>query len=399
MSDSILNSEAQGDRSTLIAGPLFVIAAAIRIAVNDVAIFSRADETVYLLYAKTLATGGSYGRIVRMFLDDRGMWVLPNPLRWSYIGAASLFCSITGDATQHALATLSTVAGIAAVALTYWIARSLFGPTVALVAIALAATSPLQLALGRRALSDEFFCAAFLVSIAVLISYVREQEPRRRTAWLVAWVAVTTLTIAAKEQFLLIYPAVILFWWLRSRRIGRREVIAWVLPPILFAGVFSILAGDAGSFFRIMKILSGIVTTPYATAYGSGPPQRLLIDFLAVAPIVTMLAIAVVVFVIIDRAEQSAELRHLTLLAVAIYAIHALFPSQDLRYVVPVDALMRIMAAAFVVAQFRGRPRIIAAALAVNAAVELFLFRTIFVVAAVYDPMTDNLMRALRMIP
>ena len=261
--------------------------------------FSPADETVYLRYTRLLAGGGDYARVVRMFLDDRGMWVFPNPLRWSYLGATTLLCRIGGDCTYRTLAALSTVAGIAAVALTYCIGLRLFERTTALFATALVATSPLQLALGRRALSDEFFCAVVLASIAAMLAAARPSPgpfaslsghplPLRGRGALAAWVVITTLAFGAKEQFVFIYPVVLLFWWLRERRL-RWE---WLLPPCLFYAVFCLLARDLTSFFRIAHIITSMMNAPYAAQYQSGPPHRLLIDFLAIAPLVTMAFIA-----------------------------------------------------------------------------------------------------------
>src|SRR6266536_2638876 len=66
---------------------LLTVATAIRIFVDNVTSFAPSDETVYLRYTQVLAGGGGYARIVRMFIDDHGMWVFPNPLRWSYFGA------------------------------------------------------------------------------------------------------------------------------------------------------------------------------------------------------------------------------------------------------------------------------------------------------------------------
>src|SRR5918996_3020819 len=120
---------------------LLTVAAPIRILLDNVTVFSPADETVYLRYVQLLAGGGSYARIVRMFVDDRAMWVFPNPLRWGYLGAATLFSSI-GGCSYRTLATLSTVAGIAAVALTYWLGLQLFERTTALFAAALLAPPP-----------------------------------------------------------------------------------------------------------------------------------------------------------------------------------------------------------------------------------------------------------------
>src|SRR5438105_9482112 len=201
---------------------LLTVASAIRIFFDNVTSFSPADETVYLRYTRLLAGGSGYAGIVRMFLDDRGLWVFPNPLRWAYLGATTLLCRLTGHCTYRTLAALSTAAGIAAVALTYWIGLQLFERRTALFAAALMATSPLQLALGRRALSDEFFCAVVLASIAAMLAAARPSPgpfaslsghplPLRGRGALAAWVVITTLAFGAKEQFVFIYPVLLLF--------------------------------------------------------------------------------------------------------------------------------------------------------------------------------------------
>lgn len=381
-----MNGERDPSIPFLLA-PLLVLSAALRIAVNDVAVYSRADESVYLLYART-----GYPAIVRLFLGDPAMWVMPNPLRWSWIGTISGACALTGDCTHRTLASISTLAGIAVVALTWIVARELFEPRIALAAAALAATSPLQLALGRRALADEFFCAAVLASVAALLLYARTNHP----GWLAAWVIATTVAIAAKEQFLFLYPVLLLFWWLRTRRAGLAALAAWAAPPLLFFAVYCVLARDVSSFFRIAQIITSSMTAPYAEQYQSGPPHRLLIDLLAVAPIVTIAALAALVVTALR--PQWPELCQLALLAAGILAMHAILPSQNLRYIAPADPLLRIVAAAFVAAGVRS-PRRLAALLAINAIAELALFHRIFLAGQVYDPVTVNLLRALKMVP
>jgi 4-amino-4-deoxy-L-arabinose transferase-like glycosyltransferase len=55
-----------------------------------------------------------------------------------------------GDVSFRALATLSTIAGLLSVLLTYLLGAEFFSRSTALVSAALAAASPLQFALGRR---------------------------------------------------------------------------------------------------------------------------------------------------------------------------------------------------------------------------------------------------------
>lgn len=375
---------------------ILVLAAAIRIYLDSVTAWSPADETVYLKYTQTLAAGGmgAYPQIVRMFLDDRGMWVFPNPLRWGYLAITTLASWITGDCSYRILATLSTLAGILSVLLTWWVGRQLLDESSALLGAALVATSPLQLALGRRALPDELLCAAVLASIGALLRAVNADTPRSRLAWLGAWVAVTTIAIAIKEQLLFLYPVMLFFWWLRRPSIGWRELATWPLPPFLYFAVYCLLARDVRSFFRIAHIITAVMGAPYAEQYQSGPPQRILIDLLAVAPIVTMIAIGALVAIAMRPDGATPGQRHLLVLAAGILLIHALLSSKNLRYLVPADPLLRLLAGSWIA----GR-RWTIALVAVNAIVELWLFCVIFLTGGVYDPVTDSLLRALHMLP
>jgi hypothetical protein len=363
---------------------LLGLAAAIRILFNDVSTFNGADETVYLRFARTFAHGWAYPDVVRMWVDDSSLWIFPNPLRWSYIATSAVYCAARGECRYRTLATLSTMSGIVAVALTYWLGVRLLERKSALVATALMTTAPLQLALGRRALADEFFCAVVLASVVAMLEWLR--SPRR--AWLVAWIVLTTLAFAAKEHFLFIYPVIVSVWWVRERKIQW----VWAVPPLLFFAVFCALTRDVGLFFRIGRILVSVQQAPYVVQFQNGPPQRLLIDFLAIAPLVTIAFLAAACQ--IKRPAIASGQGCTLLLAAGILVVHSLIPSKNLRFVVAADPFMRLL-----VASWLPPTRFTAAALIANAVVELTLFYYVFVRLGVYDPVSSQLLRALKIVP
>jgi 4-amino-4-deoxy-L-arabinose transferase-like glycosyltransferase len=385
---------------------VLLFAAALRFYWNDVqTYFPLADEGRYLADVQILVERGiaSYPAIVNGFLDNSARWVYPNPLRWGYLGVAALFCGITHDLSFRALATLSTMAGILSVLLTYLIGAELLERPAAIAGAALMATSPLQLALGRRALADELFCLAFLLSIFTLLRHLREEDAGKRARWLIGWIVATTFAIAVKEQFLMVYPIVLLFWWLRGgRRFTPRLVMMWVLPPLLYFSTFCLLSASLTKFFRVAWIITSVMGAPYASQYQSGPPHRILIDFLAIAPIVTIVAIVAAAFLTLQLVHREEGEWQLMILLAGILALHALLPSKNLRYLIEADPLFRLLAASFVWKQIRARglgwPTTIAA-LGLNGAAELALFVTIFIRGGVYDPVTDTVLRALEMLP
>jgi hypothetical protein len=385
---------------------ILVFAAVLRLYWNDAqTFFPLADEGRYLADTKILVERGitSYPAVVDGFLDDPVRWVYPNPLRWGYLGAAALFCGVTHDVSFRALATLSTMSGILSVLLTYLIGAELLQRPAAIAGAALMATSPLQLALGRRALADELFCMAFLVAILTLLRYLRAEHEGTRTRWLVGWIIATTFTIAVKEQFLMVYPIVLLFWWLRGgRRFTPQHLLMWMLPPLLYFSTFCLLSASLTKFFRVAWIITSAMGAPYASQYQSGPPHRILIDFLAIAPIVTVIAMVAAAFLALQLARREEGEWQLMILLAGIVAVHALLPSKNLRYLIEADPLFRLLAASFVWRQIRARglgwPTTIVA-LGLNGAAEMTLFVTIFIRHGVYDPVTDTVLRALEMLP
>jgi len=385
---------ATEQEDSLLFAALIVVSAALRIYLNNIVQYSPADESIYLEFAKMLAGGERYADVIRTYVSDQDFWLFPSPLRWSFIGAASLVCEMAGQCTHRVIATISTVAGILSVGFTWLIGRDLFDRTTALIAATFVATSPLQLALGRRALADEFFGMLVLASLLALLRYLKTDS----IAWLGAWVVATTLTFGAKEQFLLIYPIIIIFWLLQKRAFRWRDFIAWGLPPFLYVAIFCLLAHDVTSFFRIAHLTTSTIGAEYPEQYQNGPAQRLIIDFMAVAPIVTMLAIAAAGWIVTQWRERTREQQNIFVLFAAIMAVHSILSSKNLRYVVSADAPARLLVSTFLCTMVSDRRWIIALLIA-NAAVELMLFRTIFLQGNVYDPITDDLLRALKMLP
>jgi hypothetical protein len=175
-----------------------------------------------------------------------------------------------------------------------------------------------------------------------------------------------------------------------------------MLPPLLYAAVFSILARDLTSFLQITRVTTSTIGAPYAEQFQSGPPHRLLLDLLSLSPLATMLAIAVVISIAFRGAAFPPEARRLAFLAAGFVVVHALVPSQNVRYVATADALLRVLVGAFLWSELRDRKWAVpalATGLLINALVEAKLFYTIFIAAQVYDPVTDNVLRALRMLP
>ena len=391
-------------RTTALLLFILIAGAALRIAVNDVDEYSPDDEAVYVRTTAFLCQHGwtSYPTLVRNYLANREAWLYPHPMRWGHFALTTLACTLSGKCDARTLADLSTAAGILSILLIFLLGRELLGVEVALIAAALSVTSPLQLAMGRRALQDEVFCASVLLTLWLCALVVRATEAtsRRRLLLTAAAVAAMTLTLAIKESSVLLYPAFLLFLCAlapspRSRALPRIAAL-FVMPLLLDAAVTIALCGGLRAYLDLLKIVmtaASSINSPFARQYSSGPFHRPLFDLVILSPLVMVLAIAGAA-----RSGRDRALNALSLFAAATLIVFGLLALKNVRYVIPVDPVARLLAAS-VLASLPRRPWLVLGAIGVIAATELRLFFDLFEIANIYDPVTDSLLRALNAIP
>jgi 4-amino-4-deoxy-L-arabinose transferase-like glycosyltransferase len=394
---------------TFLLAAVLLVGIGLRIGYHGVEQYSRADETAYSNFSCEISRDGlgGFAKLSHGYLADERNWIYPSPARWGYILLGSVSADLFGCGPSG-LAWLSTLAAIAALLFTAVIAYRLAGPRVAIIAAAMVATSPLQIDLGRRALNDEVFCAIALSALWAIIALTRAgAEDRWRPTRYVGAVAAMTLGLATKETFLLLYPMFLLPFF-----VGRTRPIRWlpdalvfVLPPILHYAGFSMLAGNGGDFWKIMNAVQSTAGADYPDQYQNGPWHRLLIDLFLMAPIACALAVATVGTLVESGAgEERKPGRFVALLLVGGTIAFCLVPSKCVRFVLVSDSLIRVLAAWGLVWWWQRARKpswglwIVVAILVASAAMEIHLFREVFITHGVYDPVSENLLRALKMI-
>jgi len=387
---------------------IIAIGAVVRFAYNDVTSYSSADEAHYVTAARVLSEEGwsKYPDLIRDQLDHPAEWFFPTRLRWGYLGLTTLACAVRSPCDARALAWLSTLAGIASIAFTFLLGARLVGRRAATLAAALTITSPLQLAMGRRALQDEVCCAVWLAALWALIRLLQgEGDGRRARARerVATFVALATLSFAMKESFAFLYVAFVAIYlaFTRGRRLRIADAATLVAPPALAFGGFVLLSGSASSFFALLRVTAVGVAAEYGLQYQSGPPHRVLFDLFLLAPLVCVIGAGALWAVVTARREDRGGERWLTLFFVIAVAAFMGLP-KNLRFTVILDPILRILAAWALVTMIEARglwSGWLAVVALANAGVELYLFHTIFIRGAVYDPTTYDVLYALRAVP
>jgi dolichyl-phosphate-mannose-protein mannosyltransferase len=396
-------------REALGLGLLLVVLLAgafLRIEFNDVPRYSSADEIIYRDYARFLATSGwrVYPILVRVYIATPPVWISPPPLRYGHFAILTAVCR-AAPCELRTLAWVSTVAGILMIPLAYAIGRHFFDAPTGLLAAALVATSPLQLALGRRALQDEV-AALFAVGAAAAVLWAREDSP---APWLTALrtavaVLLSASALAIKEAFLVFYPGLIAAYALgiRTRGFRWRDLVLFVAPPVVYVAGFAAATGSLSDFFTIARILLGSLSgNTYVLEHEAGPPHRPLFDFFVLAPLVCLAATAALTLVVARPEDAGPGPKRFSVLLVALFLVYG-FVSKNLRYFVGADTLIRLLAAWVLWTHLLPRRWLIPGAVLfvlVSGLADLMVFHRVFVRGEVYDPVAVNLLRALGAIP
>ncbi len=392
-------------RRRLVAVAILTAAALVRVSVNDVSKFSRADETHYLLLAQRFALGPliEYPHAARAFIADRAHWAYPGLHRFGYYLTAAAACRVSAACDWRTLTWLSTLGGIAAVLLTWLVGRRLVGEEAALLGMALVAFSPLQLALGRRALTDELVCAAVLAALWAVLRLLDAPREEPRGALALVAVLLVALALSFKETFGLYAPGLLALWlWRWRRRGGFLRTDLWLLlAPVLCYLGYCALTGTLAQYFEMLRISLLALDTDYPRQFQSGPLHRYLIDLLALSPLPVLLAIGAAGALAVLRdedTEKPAQLAALIGLSLLSFAL----VSMSLRFVPAVDSLICLLAAWYLLRVTRGlklRNAVLAVSLCAVVASDWWIFRRVFLQREVYDPTTDEVFKALDAIP
>jgi hypothetical protein len=382
---------------------------------NDVSAFSRADESIYLEYVTTLRDHGGvrhYDSLVEWYLGDPSMSRYPTPYRYAYILGAYGVASVTGDFTHHALATLSTLCSIGLFVIAVLMAYGAGGLPLALVCGTLLLASPLELAMGRRALSDMPLAAATLAALWALWSASRHSS---RVLAAVAVVGVM-LTLAVQERGVLAIIA-LLPWLLTRHRFERR----WPIREIVIIGCgclayylgFCLVSHSFTSMFAIVaKCTHDVSLNEYCVQYQNGPFYGYFINLLTIMPLATLL-FPLSLYLLYTQDWSHPLLRYVASFAVGFLSIMLLGCACtegaffNLRYILSLDAPLCLVVAAGILELTRRAIRLplvwrvggLVLVLTANLALEWRIFYQIFVTQAIYDPISLSIYHALRLIP
>lgn len=388
---------------------LLLVLSALFLSTEGMQYAAHVDEGYYQRYmARFAAQGwGALPALFREYVAQPKDWIFPNPLRLSFIAAAGLLGRVMGTSFPT-LTALSMLSLVALLPLVHGFLRRRAAAEQALWTTALVGFSPLLLGLGRRALNDSFATLLMGLSCGLAFEAFHAERGRRVRA---GFAAALLLSILAKESAALLglpLLALVLVSHVEAHRPTRALLadLLWLAaPPALAVLLWIAAAGDPALVAQVARIiLSSPATNDYAIRFGSGPWSRYLIDWVAVSPAVTLLAIAGAGAVLTRARRRDADMlsRFLVLLCALFLFALCLF-TKNLRYAAPLEVPLRALAVMALSQWLPDQPRArwIAGSIAVALLcwLDYRAFEHLFVQRRMYDPISYKILLFLGIIP
>ena len=308
------------------------------------------DESLYERYTAQALQGGfsSYPKIVEQYiaLQERLPGSILHPLRFLYIGVATVWCKVSGAIPIVGLRQVSAFFSILTLAVTFgWMGR-MAGWGAALAVLALMACAPTQIHMSAFALLDGF--VTFWATLTLWTLWEALQKPERPALAALYGLALFALALT-KENAAFVWLAIvaILFAnrWLRFGAVSRPVIAATVLAPVLAMGGLMTLAGGFEPFRNTYVLaISRNYTLDYAILTGDGPWYRYVLDLLTISPVVTILALAML-FQLDRRNPEHRALWFVSVFVGASYLVMCnLKYGMNLRYANMWDSSLRLLA-------------------------------------------------------
>lgn len=298
-----------------------------------------------------------------------------------------------------ALSYMSSFFSILSLFIVYLFTKRLCNKRIAIFTLLLFTTSPISLAIARRALQDSTVC--FFLILTVYLFYL---ALHRNNIFLnLCFAASFFASLMIKETSILLLLFFIFILLFEKTFFDRRLKII----PISFA-LFISLAGAFISYIMItggienfIKLVNIILLSPatneYAIKYQSGNLLRYLYDFFLVSPVTVIASMGFFILYFFTDKFDKEPYRYLVFFFIILYIGFSFF-SKNIRYVMVLDVPIRIFTAVFISSlldRLGEKGALISlAVIAGVATVDFFIFQALFLRHGIYDPVTHGLISA-----
>ena len=370
------------------------------------------DEAAYMVYVTTIKDQGIQGfrKIVDWYSASEEHRFHPAPTRLGFILPLVLLFKFI-PISYLAVSIFSFSAYVLFLLISFFYSNKFFGKDIALSFCMLLSASPLMMAMGRTALTDSLTNLLWGASVWLFLDYTRNQQ--LKSYWALVLVLSWSLLVREITIFLIIFFVLAAFIYkIRYRgSFTLAKIITLVIVPagVAFCTYYLMLGMDIG---YCLKMIHSIYLThfkdqanPYATVLSSGPWFRYIIDFMLLAPAVTIFAIGYIFKLVLEWKDLAWEKCFFLLYLVIMMLFLNLFPhSKVVRFAINLDMVLCLFAVFMVYEIFKEHIK-------KDSFIEFFLtltilftlsfsgFYHIFVIwGRIPDPISENLLKTQKFI-
>lgn len=339
---------------------IFAVAMALRFMSHGVPDRLRTyDEYWYGTYSGAAALDGieSTRKIVDDYRKDPTSWAYPPPTRVGFHYLTAIFVKIFGPddimKNMRVIAWMSIFWSALSIILLYSLGAKIFGSRIALIASAIMAVSPVDLALARRAWQDNF--VAFLALVLLYMMYLIIKFPKNRGLHAI-FGALGGYLLLVKESGAVIYA--LIFIWIAvimvHDRLYKEALSLSMICGAAAALSITVLAAMFGGMNTIIEVIKGnlasVHTSPYAVGFQTGSTLHYLYAIFLMNPVELLMLVPGVAIVLSGSVTDDPLKRKSALGLIFFFAAFfsvSLIPDHmiNLRYISALYPVLYLMSA------------------------------------------------------
>lgn len=371
-----------------------------------------ADEGHYFNFASLISKNGvsEFPKVATAYIDKKEARLFPPPLRVGHILATALWFKIFPPSFVS-LARFSFLCFVLFLMISFYFARKHFGADIAYIFTLLLSSSPLMMAMGRRALSDMHGNLFWGLTVWLFLDFLEKQDRLKYVIFILA----LYLSILVRESSAVLAVFIAVFFFIYKYNYKRSLSNFYllgilVLPVILVGATYIILFDGISNAVSIVGVVLGThadfsaQTSKYALLFCTGPWYRYIVDYLLLSPFTTLLFIGYFFHKLLSRKIEWGAAYFMTYFAIVFVILSNLKYSKVVRFVINLDMVIALFSAFSLYELLRQKNGERQARLVFLAAAAIFFinygsFINIFCVNGVYDPVSYWLLFIRKFIP
>ncbi|MFH1779456.1 MAG: glycosyltransferase family 39 protein [Candidatus Omnitrophota bacterium] len=377
---------------------------------NEELFFKSADEGYYFTFANLIDKDGiaKFPELASTFINRKELQIFPSPLRVGHILSTALWFKLFPN-TYVSLAKFSLFCFVLFLVISFYFARRNFGSDIAYPLVLLLSSSPLIMAMGRRALSDSYGNLLCGLTIWLFLDFLRRENKIKYFVFLIAYTF--SITVRESSIILLLFFAsfFLIYKYIYKRPISNAYLLGIILLPVFLVGItYLILFKGIGNVIGIVRgIINLHFTTPpssYSLNFCMGPWYRFIVDFILLSPITTLLFIGYFCYLLVLRKIEWGK-AYFMMYFTTIFVVFQI-PKYDkvVRYLINLETVIALFSVMLLYVLFRQRDEKWQMHLVFIAVFGIFLinylsFIDIFCLNGVYDPVSYPLLVIRKFIP